>query len=398
MCGAIVPFGEQPHRFHLALGLQHPYPVAMTRTRPAHEADLSRRRFITSSALAIGAATLAGDEPAAAAAPRSILVLGGTGFIGPHLVRHAVAHGHTVSIFTRGRKAADLPGGVERLVGDRSGQLDALTGRRWDVVIDDSATNPEWVRQSTERLATSGRYLFTSSTGVYYPYLRHGLAESDPVHTEAADAKDPSESFGTRKAQCEAIVQRVFGTRGLVVRPTYIAGPGDPTDRFTYWPVRLKAGGEVLAPGRKSDPVQYIDVRDLAAFMLHLVEHDASGVFNAIGPAAAPMTIDSFLREACAALAVSPTLVWIDDDATLKAREIEGMVPWILARDKDLGHTTIRTTRSIGAGLAHRPVAETVRDTLQWFSSLPAERQAGAKWLVSRDTEREMLAAWRKRP
>ena len=360
-------------------------------------ADVTRRHFISASAAVVGAATLIGADRAAAA-PRTILILGGTGFIGPHLVRLAVGRGHTVSIFTRGRKAADLPAGVERLVGDRNGQLDALAGRRWDAVIDDSATNPDWVRQSTERLASSGRYLFTSSTGVYYPYLQHGLTEADAVHTEAADAKDPSESFGTRKAQCEGIVQRTFGARGVVVRPTYIAGPGDPTDRFTYWPVRLKAGGDVLAPGRKTDPVQYIDVRDLAAFMLRLVEDDASGVFNAIGPAAAPMTIEAFLRDACAALTVSPTLVWIDDDAALKAREIDGMVPWILARDKDLGHTTIRTTRSIDAGLVHRPVADTVRDTLQWFSTLPAERQASAKWVISRDVEREMLAAWRKRP
>jgi 2'-hydroxyisoflavone reductase len=301
-----------------------------------------------------------------------------------------------VSIFTRGRRNPDLPADVERLVGDRNGQLEALSGRRWDAVIDDSATNPDWVRQSTERLATSGRYLFTSSTGVYYPYLRHGATEADPVHTDAADPNDASERYGTSKAGCEAMVQRAFGARGAVVRPTYIVGPGDPTDRFTYWPVRLAAGGRVLAPGRKSDPVQFIDVRDLAAFMLRLVEDDASGVFNAVGPAA-PKAIETFLREASAALEVTPTLVWIDDDAFLKARKIDGMVPWILAQGNDLGHTTIRTTRSITGGLAHRPVAETVRDTLKWFSGLPAERQAAAKWVISRDTEREVLAAWSAR-
>jgi 2'-hydroxyisoflavone reductase len=263
-------------------------------------------------------------------------------------------------------------------------------------VIDDSATNPEWVRQSTERLASSGRYLFTSSTGVYYPYLRHGATEADPVHVDVVDPGDASERYGTSKARCEAIVQRVFGARGVVVRPTYTVGPGDPTDRFTYWPVRLAAGGHVLAPGRTSDPVQFIDVRDLAAFMLRLVEDEASGVFNAVGPAA-PMTIETFLREACAALRVAPTLVWIDDTAFLRAREIDGMVPWILAQGNDLGHTSIRTTRSIAAGLTHRPVAETVRDTLEWFSGLPAERKATAKWVISRDIERETLAAWSAR-
>jgi 2'-hydroxyisoflavone reductase len=370
--------------------------LVMSTSGRSHRAAFTRRQFLQASAAAVAVASTSLTEVAHAAAPRTLLVLGGTGFIGPHLVRLAVARGHTVSIFTRGRRTADLPAGVERLVGDRNGQLDALAGRRWDAVIDDSATNPDWVRLSTERLATSGRYLFTSSTGVYYPYLQHGLSESDAVHTEAADPKDASERYGTNKATCEAIVGRVFGQRGAVVRPTYIVGPGDTTDRFTYWPVRLAEGGDVLAPGKKSDPVQFVDVRDLAAFMVTLVENDASGIFNAIGPAA-PMTIETFLREASAALKVSPRLVWVDDDATLKAREIDGMVPWIFARGNDLGHTTIRTTRSIAAGLAHRPVAETVRDTLTWFSGLPAERRTSAKWVLSRETEREILKAWAAR-
>jgi 2'-hydroxyisoflavone reductase len=327
-----------------------------------------------------------------AAAPRTLLVLGGTGFIGPHLVRLAVSRGHTVSIFTRGRRQADLPGSVERLIGDRDGKLDALDNRRWDAVIDDSATNPDWVRASVARLATSGRYLFTSSTGVYYPYLRQGLTERDPVHVDPTDPNDESERFGTRKASCEAIVTKAFGRRALVVRPTYIVGPGDPTDRFTYWPVRLAEGGDVLAPGRKTDPVQFIDVRDLAAFMLRLVEDQASGIFNAIGPVP-PMTIATFLEQSAAALEASPRFVWIDDEATLQAHEIDGIVPWILTRGNDLGHTTIRTVRSIEAGLTHRPLAETVRDTRRWFSTLPAERRAAAKWAVSRDTERAILTA-----
>ncbi|AMY12505.1 hypothetical protein LuPra_05781 [Luteitalea pratensis] len=215
------------------------------------------------------------------------------------------------------------------------------------------------------------------------------------VHTDPADPKDGSESFGTRKARCEAILARVFGPRGIVVRPTYIVGPGDHTDRFTYWPVRLAEGGDVLAPGSKTDPVQFIDVRDLAAFMLRLVEDDASGIFNAIGPGTA-MTIETFLRESIAALNVTARLVWVDE-AALKAREIDGMVPWILARGNDLGHTSIRTTRSVAAGLSHRPVTETVRDTLDWFTELPADRRASAKWVISRETEREILSATRTR-
>ena len=353
--------------------------------------EVSRRAFVGLAASLVAPVALGAAQRSIRPAPRTILVLGGTGFIGPHLVSLAVARGHTVSIFTRGRRQAELPASVERLIGDRDGRLDALNGRRWDVVIDDSATNPDWVRASTERLASSGRYLFTSSTGVYYPYLREGLVETDPVHTDARDAKDGSESFGTRKATCESIVTRAFGTRGLVVRPTYIVGPGDPTDRFTYWPVRLAEGGDVLAPGRRTDPVQFIDVRDLAAFMLTLVEHDASGLFNAIGPSA-PMTIGTFLREATTALRVKPRLIWVDDDATLTANGIDGIVPWIHTRGNDLGHTTIRSTRSRKAGLTHRPVDQTVRDTLAWFSALPADRKASAKWALSRDKEREILA------
>lgn len=366
----------------------------MTHSRTASGFTPTRRQFVHSSAAVAAAFATSGLSPRAAA-PKTLLILGGTGFIGPHLVRRAVERGHQVTIFTRGRRDASLPAGVERLLGDRDGKLEALGTRRWDAVIDDSATNPDWVRLSTERLASSGRYLFTSSTGVYYPYLRQGLAEADPVHTEAADPKDGSESFGTRKARCEAIVTRSFGARGVVVRPTYIVGPGDYTDRFTYWPVRLAEGGEVLAPGKKTDPVQFIDVRDLAAFMLKLVEDDASGIFNAIGPGA-PMTIEAFLRESTAALGVTSQLVWVDE-ATLKARQIDGMVPWILASGNDLGHTSIRTTRSQTAGLSHRPVGETVRDTLAWFKELPADRRASAKWVISRDVEREILAAARAR-
>lgn len=364
-------------------------------------APRDRRRFIgelltltAASALPLG--RLHADGILAGRA-KSILVLGGTGFIGPHLVTRAVERGHRVSIFTRGRREAELPDGIERLIGDRNGKLEALEGRAWDVVIDDSATNPDWVRQSTALLAPRvGRYLFTSSTGVYYPYLTAGLSEADPVHTVAKDANDGSESFGTRKAQCEAVVQSAFGNRGVIVRPTYIVGPGDYTDRFTYWPVRLDRGGDVLAPGKRSDRVQFVDVRDLAAFMLSLVERDASGIFNAVGPQE-PMTIEAFLREAQQALRSTATLTWVDDYDLLAKEGIDGIVPWILARGNDLGHTSIRTTRSFQHGLRCRSTAETVRDTLAWFKALPADRQGAVKWVLTADKERALLAAWRAR-
>lgn len=358
----------------------------------------SRRSFVQQASVLTAAAALAPAllRAAGSPAPLRLLILGGTGFIGPHLVRLAVAHGHQVSIFTRGRRDGDLPAGVERLVGDRNGQLDALKGRTWDAVIDDSATNPTWVKLTTELLKDSGRYLFTSSTGVYYPYLKTGLTEADPVHTTLADPKDGSEKFGTDKAQCEALVQQAFGARGIVVRPTYIVGPGDYTDRFTYWPWRLPRGGEILAPGNQTDRVQFIDVRDLAAFMLRLVETKGSGIYNAVGPKA-PMTIAQFFAQASAALAVTPQFTWVNDYDFLAKYEIDGVVPWILTRGNDLGHTSVITTRAHAAGLTYRPVADTVRETLAWFRTLPAERQAAAKWVLTEAKEKEMLAAWKAR-
>jgi 2'-hydroxyisoflavone reductase len=274
----------------------------------------TRRQFIKTG-LAVGGAALAGcARPAAeamraAVSPRpqtklNLLILGGTGFIGPHLVRRAVERGHAVTIFTRGRRSPDLPAQVERLVGDRNGQLSALEGRRWDAVIDDSATNPEWVRMSTELLKDSGQYLFTSSTGVYYPYLTLGIDESVAPRLEVVDPKDGSETYGVAKAQCERQVQRVFGEHATVVRPTYIVGPGDTSDRFPYWPVRLARGGEVLAPGKRDDPVQFIDVRDLAAFMVTLVEGRRGGIYNVAGPKSR-MTMPQFLEGARAATTTS---------------------------------------------------------------------------------------------
>lgn len=368
----------------------------------------TRRDFlrVTTGALggAIGAALVGGCARAATTAgtaaprrPMDLLVLGGTGFIGPHLVRHAVARGHRVTIFTRGRRAADLPASVERLVGDRNGQLDALRGRRWDAVIDDSATNPEWVRQSTALLKDSvGRYLFTSSTGVYYPYLARGVDESTPVRTDADDPKDGSATFGVAKARCERVTRDAFGDRAVVVRPTYIVGPGDTTDRFPYWPVRLARGGETLAPGRPDDRVQIVDVRDLAAFMVTLVEQERSGIYNAAGPAE-PLTFGRFLTQAAAALNSTSRFVWVDDYAFLEQQGITEAIPWVMLKGNDFGHTHVRNDRARAAGLAFRPLADTVRDTLAWWPTVPEARRASPRFAITPAQEVAALAAWKAR-
>ncbi|MDC0719013.1 NAD-dependent epimerase/dehydratase family protein [Nannocystis bainbridge] len=360
----------------------------------------TRRRFLALSAALSAAAcgprpaVVAPDSPAR---PLDLLVLGGTGFIGPHLVRHAVARGHRVTIFTRGRRQAELPAGVERLTGDRDGQLEALVGRRWDIVVDDSATRPEWVRQSAQLLKDQvGRYLYTSSTGVYYPYLRAGADEAWPVRLEATDPADGSEAYGVAKARSEREVLQAFGERGLVVRPTYIVGPGDTTDRFPYWPVRLQRGGDVLAPGRPGDPVQLIDVRDLAEFMLRLLEDGRSGIYNAVGPRE-PMTMPQFLAAAQAAVNPEARLVWVDDYAFLEAHGISDAVPWVMLKGNDLGHMSTRNARAVAAGLRFRPLAETVRDTLAWWPTVPAERRDAPEFAITPEQEAKALADWRAR-
>jgi len=367
----------------------------------------TRREFLKAGALAGGAliagaagrttpmlAAAARAAGAAPPAPLAILVLGGTGFIGPHLVRLAVSRGHHVTIFSRGRRNPDLPNEVERLVGDRNGQLGALEGGRWDAVVDDSATNPDWVRQSTALLRdAAGRYLFTSSTGAYYPYLARGLDESTAPHLEVADPNDGSETYGVSKALCEKTVTETFGDRGVVVRPTYIVGPGDTTDRFPYWPVRLARGGEILAPGRREDPVQLIDVRDLAAFMLRLLETRQSGIFNVAGPRS-PMTSRTFYKAARRTLNRDAALTYIEDYAFLKSHGIEYSIPWAMLEGSSEGMMSIRNDRAIAAGLTFRPLDETLRDTLAWWPSVPEERRTNPKFAITPEIESKALADW----
>ena len=362
----------------------------------------SRRNFLKTTAalgggLLLGSRDLLGQIESSQQKGLDILVLGGTGFIGPHLVRHAVARGHRVTIFTRGRRDGNLPASVIRLTGDRNGQLGALEGKKWDAVIDDSATNPEWVKQSTKLLKGNvGTYLFTSSTGVYYPYLKRGLDESDPVRYDLDDPRDGSAVFGTNKAKCEREVLDVFGDKGTVVRPTYIVGPGDTTDRFPYWPVRFAKGGEILAPGRREDPVQFIDVRDLAEFMVKVVESRKGGVFNASGPKSV-MTAPQFYEAARAALKPDAKLTFVDDYAFLEAHKIEESVPWVMLKGNDYGHMSTKNDKAVAAGLGFRPVAETLRDTLAWWPTVAEERRARPRFAITPEQEEKALADWRTR-
>lgn len=358
----------------------------------------SRREFLASTGAALAVTAIPDILRAAPGrAPLKILILGGTGYIGPHLVRYAVSRGHAITTFTRGRRTPELPAGIEQLIGDRNGQLDALKGKSWDIVIDDSATNPDWVRQSTELLnGNVKRYLFTSSTGVYYPYLKRGYDENDAPHLEMADPKDLSEKFGVDKANCEAQVRKVFGDKTVVVRPTYIVGPGDTSDRFPYWPVRLAQGGEVAAPGKKDDPVAFIDVRDLAEFMVKLAEDNATGIYNVVGPRNV-MTSREFYEKARAAINPSVTYVYIDDYDFLDKHKIDSSVPWVILKDKDFGHQSVQNRKVIAAGLKFRPIEQTLKDTLAWWPTTPETRRAKPRWAIQPEVEAAMLTEWKAR-
>jgi 2'-hydroxyisoflavone reductase len=374
----------------------------------------TRREFLKQGAAAGGALIAVGApglsqalesvrrEPTSA--PLDILIFGGTGFIGPHLVREAMSRGHKVAIFSRGRRDGGLPPGVERLVGDRlindtipQGNLKALEGRRFDVVIDDPATDPRWVRQSATMLRDSGWYLFVSSTGVFHPYLTSNNDEEGPVLLAPPNGGPPQ--YGHQKAQCEAIVKEIFGDRGTVVRPGYIVGPGDVTDRFSYWPQRLAQGGDTLVPGKKTDPSQLIDVRDLTKFMVTLVEQRRSGIHNVVGPRE-KLTFGEFISEAHSALSSKSNLVWIDDYEFLRANRITYAIPWMIPEGENEYHLQIKNQKAIAAGLTFTPIAQTVRDTLAAWPARLAELQPGQqpnfRWITP-EKEAQVLAAWKAR-
>lgn len=360
---------------------------------------MSRRRFVQSSLSALALA--AGGESAVAAAPprkKRLLLLGGTGFLGPAIVEVARARGHAVTLFNRGKTHPELFPDVERLHGDRDGKLDALRGRRWDAVVDTSGYVPRIVSMSAELLAPSvERYVFISSISVYRDDLKPGSDEGAPVQTMAdPTSEDVKQSYGPLKALCEAAAEKAMPGRVAVVRPGLIVGPGDPTDRFTYWPVRLDAGGDVLAPGDGTDPAQVIDVRDLGAWLVELVERSETGVYNAVGPAS-PITLRGLLGDVARGTGAKANLVWVPWTFLKK----QGVAPWsdlpvwIPAGEPESGIAAVAIARAVRKGLRFRPVADTARDTLAWWKALPEDRRAKLRAGLARDREKAVLAAWR---
>jgi 2'-hydroxyisoflavone reductase len=348
---------------------------------------MTRRTFLHASSLA--AAACAGRAVLPARPRLSVLILGGTGFLGPALVEAAAPRGHHVTLFNRGKTNPGLFPELEQLHGDRDGKLDALRGRRWDVVFDDSGYVPRIVRQSAELLRDAvGRYVFVSTISVYADDKTRGQTESGPRRTLPPEAKGSEDSrtfYGALKAGCEDVVAEVYGARALTVRPGLIVGPRDATDRFTYWPVRAARGGEILAPGDGNDPVEFIDVRDLAAWMVECAEAGTGGVYTAVGPATT-LTMRELLAACQQGAGVPSTLTWASS-AWLEAHEVgawSDMPVWI----PDNGLATLSAQAAIARGLRFRPLLDTVRDTLAWWQTVPAERRA-AKMKAGLTPERE---------
>ncbi|HZH43008.1 MAG TPA: NAD-dependent epimerase/dehydratase family protein [Lysobacter sp.] len=356
--------------------------------------------------------------------PLKILVLGGTGFLGPQFVEAARARGHTLTLFNRGKTNPERFAGedyrdVEQLHGDRKTDLSALEGaREWDAVLDTSAYIPADVTRSAKLLAPRVKhYLLISTISVYARNDLPGMDETAPliVLADPTVTRVTGETYGGLKALCEKAAEAELPGRTTIVRPGLIVGPGDPTDRFTYWPARADRGGEILAPGTAQDPTQFIDVRDLAEFLVHLIEQRTIGVFNADAPAGA-LTMGRVL-ESCREVArrmntiqcittpcepppgASSTLTWVRADflATHKVSPWQELPAWIPAQGEYAGFGRVSTARAQAAGLRYRPLDETVHATLEYWRSLPEARRAKPKAGLSPAREAEVLKAWHAR-
>jgi len=340
-----------------------------------------------------------------------ILILGGTSFLGPHQISYAMNRGHSVSTFTRGKTKPtvhrELFNEVEQLIGDRKDNLSALENRKWDVVIDNSGHDAEWTKKSAELLkANCDLYLYTSSTGVYYPYVDSDYKEDTKVLLEEPEVitveKEKIEYwYGVMKANSELEALKQFGKdRTIVVRPTYMIGPADKSNRFIHWPIRLSRGGEVLVPGKEKDMVQYIDVRDVAEWMIRLIEERKVGTYNAVGPKE-QQNMYSFVEEAQKAFSAKTSFVKIDDYEFLKDKNIHDIVPWIMPTGKDIGSAKINNEKGIVNGLTFTPLVKTMKDTHKWWNSDAVGQELRDKVILDPKSvlmrEKSILEEWKAR-
>jgi 2'-hydroxyisoflavone reductase len=318
----------------------------------------------------------------------NILILGGTKFVGPHLIAAAQARGHEVVTFTRGKQAAAPLAGVEAIHGDRNTDLAKLNGRHWDAVIDTSGYLPRQVSEAARFFSNkAAKYVFVSSISVYADFSVMGINEEAPVQKLSQDdlvkanALDTSgavsavsfgEMYGGLKALCESAATQEMPGRTLIIRPGLIVGPGDNTDRFTYWVARTDRGGEMLAPGRKTRELQFIDVRDLAEWTVRMIESDGSGIYNANGLPGLT-TMEQLLDESKRISGSNANFRWIDDRFLMEQgvkpwSEIPLWVPEYDSQDSR-GFMFVDVNKAVADGLKFRSLAETISDTLEWFRS-----------------------------
>lgn len=375
----------------------------------------SRRDFISKSlVLGLGIPLLANGfiscTTQKASKKLKILILGGTSFLGPHQIAYAISRGHSISTFTRGKTKPTIHkevfDQVESLIGDRNNDLSALENREWDVIIDNSGRRTEWTKKTANLLKEkSGIYLYISSTGVYFPYEADNISEDYPVLTEVPQGIEDegvklSYDYGVMKATSEIEATKAFGSdRTIVVRPTYMFGPGDLTNRFIHWPVRLSKGGDVLVPGKTDDPVQYIDVRDVAEWCIRLAEEARSGTYNAVGPKDKTNMMD-FVKEASSAFNVEHNLIQVDNYDFLKAQKVYYVVPWIMQDEYSYGSARINHQKSLENGLVYRNLPASVKETYQWWNSDALTEEQRQKFEGNKNTvyarEKEILAQWEK--
>ncbi len=372
----------------------------------------NRREFIKGSLL--GGAALAGSGLAQSADAAEIkgdqkaldiLVLGGTGFIGPHMVREALRRGHSVTLFNRGRTNNALFPDLETIKGDRGGDLSVLENRKWDAVIDNSGYVPRHVQNSAATLAANiGQYLYISTISVYDSWKIANDENSKMATIDDESIEDVTgETYGPLKALCEQRAQAEISADKLtILRPTYICGPGDHTDRFSYWPVRVSKGGEMLLPGGPEYPLQIIDVRDLANFTIDCLEQNITDTFNTVTPVGS-YSMGQMLADSEAVSSASVDPVWVDEAFATEAQENSqvknrGMFPiWHAVNGDDAESSSVSGVKAVAAGLQNRPVKETIRDLLQWWATLPEDRTAAMKAGMSAQQEAELIAAWKAR-
>lgn len=376
----------------------------------------TRREFVTAATLLGTSAALFGARARASGAlapsgeraskPLSILILGGTRFLGPAIVDAALARGHSVALFNRGKSNPDWYPQLEKLRGDRDPKkgegLKSLEGRKFDAVIDDCGYYPRHVKASAELLAPNcGHYTFISSISCYAKNDAEGANEDAAVGTmpdpTLEDMGKNYEYYGPLKALCEQATEAAFPKRACVIRPGFIVGPNDSTDRFTYWPVRVVRGGNVLAPGAPTDPVQVIDVRDLGEFVVHAAENGTAGRFNACGPGER-LTMGALLESCARAAGTQLSATWVPADfLASQGEQGDGGIPiWVPYTGESKGFHTWSNQRAIDAGLKFRSIDDTVAATLAWWFEQPAERRKNLRAGLSAEAESRILEAWSK--